>query len=441
MGIFPSFLMKNGFLKLLIIIWNTFTFLFNLLWWLLDLYRLKEGLSNNYIKAAGGVLVNASLGIASIQTMTFLLAVRTWIFVCDLLEIYHGSLGSFTRIISNFKKFFKTYKGMESAYLARMSLNELIFFMIVLFSLARHFLMVNMQEPFFFFAKYEPEPNIWSLKFEFRMRYGKALLLDVSPLDSLGLLCAILLRGMEMCVAYLNDRIELNLIELEEENFPNNFQNHYEYSRKGKKKGQEVLFQHLVLMEYRRLNKFGVKDICQLYQDLVGAWKHLKKAVEKLIFVCFGLWMQNLCFNCFFSYTASIDVGPLTLFTFTFHFIVITTVLKYICMANACHGMNSQIERLNNLLLRVLASWSSSDAQDDDGDNQGNSSWHFQVNKRRKKKHLNITSKDVSSISHLYDLNSKERLLNLSVCGYLTFNRETVLAVSGLLRFVNNNNI
>ncbi|CAL8117946.1 unnamed protein product [Orchesella dallaii] len=435
-GIFPSFLIKNRFLKFVLLFWNTLTLLFNLLWFILELYRLKQGLSVSYAKVEGGFLVNASLGVASIITISIVLGVRIWIIIHDVAEILQRSRSSlFKRIYLSFQKLSGNFDGkMTSCRCESSSLcfnfNEFILFSIILLSTARHLLFAYLRK-ILFYTDYVPVPNIWSLEIEFWLRYGKALFCDLSPVDSILLFCVFLLKLVGNSISYLNDKVEMHLMGLEQNhhfssfhNRPNNRTKTFINAKTPKKK-TIVLFQHLILMEYKSLNVFDVKKFSELYMDLVQTWEQVKASVVRLIFICFGMWMQNLSFNCFYSYTAAVDIGFFSLFAVTFHFIVITNVVKYICTAHAVHGMNYQSRRLNCLLLRFLASCSS---PDDDEYNSGSLQGYERATKGQMKKD-SFKPEDISLIAHLYDLNSKQKPLSLSESH--TFNRKTVFPILG----------
>ncbi|ODM92177.1 Microtubule-associated proteins 1A/1B light chain 3B [Orchesella cincta] len=433
LGIFPSFLIKNRFLKLFVFLWNTFVLLFNLFWCFLEAHRLKQGLSVDYDKVEGGLLVNALLGVANIFTMSIVLGIRLWILIRDSQENLHKKdRNLFGKIHQSFQALSGKFVGRNfSHHVSALCLNELVLLIIIFLSAGRHCLFVYLQKVLFY-SDYRPDPYIWTLEFEFRLRYSKALFLDLSPIDSLLLFCVFLLKLMEKHISYMNDRLDLNLIEMgrnESTNFSsssddetNNWTKYFinaNVTRMSKQRAQSAFLQNLVLMEYKRFNILDVTEFYQFYGDLVKTWEELKPTISKLIFICFGLWMQNLCFNCFFSFTAAIDIGSLSLFAATFHFIVITNVVKYICTANAVHGMNCQAERLNNLLLRILASNSTVDENH-------SLSLKQEGQERATRGQIKVASKDVSIIAFLYDLNNKEKPLSLSGCH--TFNRETVLS-------------
>ncbi|CAL8117890.1 unnamed protein product [Orchesella dallaii] len=451
MGLCPSFLFQKSIIKSTIILWNILIFLFNLMWWILDLHRIKVGLSIGFGQLGGGMLVNVTLNLGSFLFLTILLGLRLWMWQNEFHERSSGD-STFIKTLRNFQNISEKYKEIGTKRLTSFSLNELVFVAIILLSTIRHTFSTYIRNSLFILHNYKPEPNIWSFEVEFSLRYGKAIQLDSCPLDSIGLLCVFLMQFIENSIEYLNLKLEQNLMSLQHLNLQKLQRHHHQihddcshqFSQRHNHVDPvpEALSKHLIFMEYKTMNTFTIKECFQLFELLVKTWEGVKKITSLLIFICFGMWMQNFCFFCFYSYAASIDLGPLHLLTFTFHFVVLSNVAKYICTANGVQGLEYQTDKLNKLLLRILTLCTTVDTDDNDqedyhdGDDSLCASQDCEHEYHDRKTNnmtddIKITSENTRLISHIYDLNSCKNPLVLRICGWHTFNRATVLAVLG----------
>lgn len=306
---------ENFIIKFSMVAWNIICLTFNFGCWLLSIFRFKWGISTRYSQLAGGVFVNACFDIATIITLSVILLFRSWVVVwCDLVQ---GGKNS-----SELKKAFQSYYEFWKAnkFLARnrtaVSLNELIYIFVVLTSLVRHCLMVYVQNNIFVLINYQPKPEILPRDLEHNLRYVQELWLDVTTLDIIGLLCIHLVKAVERCISYLNSKVEKSI----------------------------EMTMRISLFQTDNCESFlRPREILEMYKSMVDMWESMSSLIGRLLFYCFGLWMVILCFNCFFSYTATVDLGAMHVFTFTFHFMVFSTIVKFICAGSSIYTMEYQV--------------------------------------------------------------------------------------------------
>lgn len=325
MGLHSNQIIPTNFLvKYIILLWNMVCLIFGFCWWLLTFFRLKCGISNRYSNLEGGFFVNACFEVATILTISIILLFRLWVIWCD---IYKGGKNNsiFKRVFKNYTEFWQKHKEFRPNRL-KISVNEIIYFLIIFSSLVRHCIMIYAQNKIFILINYKPEPQVMSVRLEHAMRYFQAIVLDVSPLDCLGLFCIFLVKAMERCISQLNDRIEQSMkMRRQPCNHANNFK-------------------QLLYSKYNKSTYFiSPREISTLHNNLVLSWMSMKDIVGPLLVFCFGMWMVNLCFNCFFSYTSTVDLGATQPFAITFHYMIVSTVIKFLCTGSAVFSMEYQV--------------------------------------------------------------------------------------------------
>ncbi|CAL8117984.1 unnamed protein product [Orchesella dallaii] len=299
-------------------------------------------------------------------------------------------------------KFFEFVKKYPEIYRVALSISntEIIYILMMLTSFARNVMRAYATE---MQVRAEPYPRPW---YKTVINFGKSVFSELNTLDCLSLYILYIFRWIEQCICFLNRRIHDFLEEIEGES-------------KVSKADDRV-----------NIRRFSPKDVLLYYDNLVALWKSVEKIVGKIIFFNFAIWMTSLNFAAFFALTSGKDVGSTTdLLAVSSQLQVICLFLRFACVDNAVHVLEQKAERMNSLLLRILAVCQQKSNKnlmqhcDDNFESESPSSYSK----------ISLSESDKRILLHVLERNVNLQAFTVTACSFFHVTRATVLKIVRLI--------